>query len=99
MGKFEELYESVITEFVKNTKDVTDKEILDIAKEVGLDDEQSQNLVKFMKTRFSGENLSSEYIEEWAERIKKGTAWNYADSSARKILKGLGITESIDEED
>ena len=98
MNKFDKIYEEVINEFVKSQKDVTDEDITKIADSAKLDDKETQMLIDLMRKAFEGQNLSSEYIKEWAERIKKKTAWTYADKATRKVLDELGYELSSDEQ-
>jgi hypothetical protein len=83
-------FNEALKAFVKNAEDVTDKEFAEIAKDRDVDKKEVNNFTEFMKTRFAGENLSTAYIREWAERWVKGTGYMYADGPATKILKKLG---------
>ena len=59
-----------------------------IAKKAKLSARQTQGFIKFMLARFP-RNFDRGYSYQWARRIRKGTALNYADSQSRSILQGI----------
>jgi len=59
-----------------------------IGKEKGLDTLRLHHFIKFMKTRFPKETDLS-YINEWADRFKKGVEWEYSDKESKQILYNI----------
>ena len=78
--------------FVKKTEDVTTKDFEEILSEVGcnfsVDDFEA-----FIKARFSGQIISTDYIVEWANRIKDGVAEVYADALTKEYLREYNFIE------
>jgi hypothetical protein len=96
MSKFDKIFENIIAE--ANYEQVSDEEYQKVAKTSKLSDDESKVFISLMKDRFKGSFYSPGYAKEWSDRIKKGTAWIYADGSTRTALDKLGYKLSKEEE-
>jgi hypothetical protein len=89
--------ENVVSEITKKEINTAKKwrneeYILDVADEENLTQNQRFTLVGLFMLRFPEETQKS-YIREWANRLKKGSAYAHADTKTAKILKFLGWVE------
>jgi len=71
---------------------MNDIRIEEIAGLKGLNKKETEILIKLMGQRFPSEGSPS-YVCEWADRIKKGSAFAHGDTQTRKVLISLGVTE------
>lgn len=71
---------------------MNDIRIREMAGLKGLNEKETEILVKLMETRFPMEGSPS-YVCEWADRIKKGSAFAHGDTQTRKVLISLGVTK------
>ena len=63
-------------------------ELASFGRKEGLSYSESLTFAKFIKRRFPHER-SSTYIEEWAERFKRGNPEGYMDSESLEVYKEI----------
>jgi hypothetical protein len=68
--------------------------IKSIANDNYLNPKQESILHALFSKRFKDHDPS--YIDEWAKRIKNGSAWAHADSKTQKVLLKAGLSSYVD---